>query len=179
MLNQHAAQISQQQQQLRTGLAVTLRLLAVQDVDALTDFYESIPPEDYRFYLARQITRLDAEKKCASADQDGQICLIAERDEQIVGYAWCEWETGADLSTFGICIRRGFQGGGMGRLLMSELLTIAKRFAPPRMCLTVQKANPRAVDLYQTLGFHLIREQLREGDQEPEYYMEMDVQSVG
>ena len=47
------------------------------------------------------------------------------------------------------------------------------------MSLTVQKANPRAVALYQKMGFEIVREQMRnqveEFPPEPEYYMERKV----
>jgi ribosomal protein S18 acetylase RimI-like enzyme len=40
------------------------------------------------------------------------------------------------------------------------------------MGLTVQKANPRGMALYQKMGFGVVREQVRPSDGEPEFYME-------
>ena len=100
----------------------------------------------------------------------------------MAGYAWCRWgEEQAKRSTFGICIGRACQGLGAGRALMARLLEIAAVVGPPVMCLTVQLANPRAVALYQSMGFGVVREQTR-GEMdghgfppEPEYYMEKPV----
>jgi len=43
------------------------------------------------------------------------------------------------------------------------------------MCLTVQLANPRAVRLYQQMGFRIVRQQMRNASNifpaEPEYFM--------
>ena len=56
-----------------------------------------------------------------------------------------------------------------------RLKEIAVTVGPPLMTLTVQKKNPKAVELYTRMGFRIIREQLRPADNEPEYYMEMPV----
>jgi ribosomal protein S18 acetylase RimI-like enzyme len=58
---------------------------------------------------------------------------------------------------------------------MERLMKIAHDIGPNIMSLTVQKSNARAVILYQKMGFQIIREQLRGGDNEPEYYMERTV----
>jgi ribosomal protein S18 acetylase RimI-like enzyme len=75
----------------------------------------------------------------------------------------------------GICIRRGFQDCGLGAALMDRLGAIARDVGPPVMGLTVQQANPRGIALYQKMGFGVVREQVRPGDGEPEFYMERRV----
>ena len=102
------------------------------------------------------------------------MCLIAEDVEDVVlGYAWYQWRSQRDThSGFGICIRPDTQGAGLGRALMQRLLDIAHTTGPETMSLTVQKANERAYKLYASMGFSVVREQLRGGDGEPEYYME-------
>lgn len=168
-----AGRFPPQMAEMKDGNKVCFRLLSTKDAEALGDFYESIPPEDVRFYCPHPLTRDEARKKTARANAPHFICMIGEDSAgSIGGYAWCRWELGDEKSVFGICVRRICQGTGLGLALMERLVSIAEEHAPPIMSLTVQKANPRGVVLYQKMGFRIIREQLRGGDGEPEYYME-------
>lgn len=162
---------------LTNGAAVTIRPLAATDGPALGDFYASVPAEDEFFYCPHPLTRSEAEKKAAQAAGPTLVCLVLETtDGGIAGYAWYRWKADGDRkSLLGICIRRDFQGSGAGRALTERLLEIARTVGPPIMSLTVQKANPRAVALYKKMGFHIVRDQLRKEDGEPEYYMEQRV----
>ena len=64
---------------------------------------------------------------------------------------------------------------------MTRLAQIAEKVGPPVMTLTVQEANPRAVALYQSMGFSIVRAQIRQEMEghgfppEPEYLMERRV----
>jgi ribosomal protein S18 acetylase RimI-like enzyme len=159
---------------LRDGRLTTIRLLTSADAEALVDFYASVPPDDYLFYCPHALDRQHALDKAADVDNPRFVCLVAEDSGEIIaGYAWYRWDSDdSPTSHFGICLRREFQNAGMGRQLMVRLLEIAARIGPAVMCLTVQKANLRGVALYQKMGFQIIREQLRQRDQLPEYYME-------
>jgi len=163
--------------QLRNGTAVTVRPLAPDDAEALGDFYESVPPEDNRFYCPHPLTRPWARKIADDADDPFFICLVMEDGHgRIVGYAWTRrTDETSDRSNFGICIRRGFQGAGAGQALMTRLLEIARHSGPPVIGLTVQVANTSALALYEKMGFRIVRRQLRASDDEPEYYMELDL----
>jgi ribosomal protein S18 acetylase RimI-like enzyme len=162
---------------LKGSETVLIRPLAQADGPALADFYESVPPEDYRFYCPHPLDRENASRKAAGADDPLSVILVAESSGgRIAGYAWYKWKSpDAERSGFGICIRREFQGRGLGKALMARLNEIARLLGPPVMGLTVQKANPRAVALYREMGFAVVREQLRGGDGEPEFYMERKV----
>ena len=162
---------------LKNGQIVTLRHLAVSYGEALASFYAVVPPEDNRFYCPHPLTRPEALKKAASADSSSFVCLVGVTEKaEISGYAWYRWQADdSPSSSFGICIRRDFQGSGLARALMEDLMKIAVRVGPAVMSLTVQKANPRGVELYKKMGFQVVREQLRRGDNEPEFYMERKV----
>ena len=166
---------------LGDGRAVTVRPLSTADAEALGDFYESVPREDLRHYWPHPLTREEARKKAARADEPTFVCLVAADGAEIVGYAWFQWREGAASSGFGACIRRGWQSCGLGGVLMTRLLRIAERLGPPVMHLTVQLANERAVKLYRRMGFEVVRQQMttrppeRGFVDEPEYYMERRV----
>ncbi len=162
---------------LKDGRSATLRLLGRTDGEALAAFYAAVPPDDVRFYCPHPLTKPEALKKAASADDSRFVCLVGVAEKgDIAGYAWYRWQADDSPSSgFGICIRRDFQGSGLARALMADLLKIAARVGPPVMHLTVQKANPRAVALYRKMGFTVVREQVRDFDNEPEYCMERKV----
>jgi ribosomal protein S18 acetylase RimI-like enzyme len=158
---------------LKNGKTVTVRPLSVKDGEKLAHFYEQIPEEDYFFYCPNALDRENALKKAANADAANFVCLVIETEQsEIAGYAWYRWGNSFDKSEFGICIRRDHHGIGAGKIIMTKLMQTAEIYGPPVMSLTVQKANEGAVKLYPKLGFKIIREQLRGGDNEPEYYME-------
>ena len=162
---------------LKDGRGVVIRPIRTDDGEALADFYASVPPEDVRFYSPHPLDRENAFRKAAAADAPFSVVLLAEAAEgRIAGYGWFRWDgDAAPRSGFGICIRREFQNVGLGGELMARLNEIARVLGPPVMGLTVQKANARGVALYQKMGFRPVREQLRGGDGEPEYYMERRV----
>ena len=179
MLNRLAKKVVEsrlfpEQISLKNGKPASLRPLRAGDSEALTQFYESIPKEDYCFYCPHPLDREHALKNTKNADHPNKVCLIMETEKhEIAGYAWYRWQN-TSKSEFGICIRRDYHGVGAGKQLIQHLFKVAKQYGPPVMSLTVQKANAGAVILYQKSGFNIVREQLRASDQEEEYYMECD-----
>lgn len=160
----------------KDGRIMLIRPLRMEDGPALAAFYEQIPAADQFFYCPHPLTRENAFKNAEKALNPCVVVLVI--DDQcghIGGYAWFRWAEGSRESGFGICLLPAFKGQGLGEKLMERLLEIAHDIGPDFMALTVQKKNPRAVILYQKMGFHIIREQLRGGDNEPEYYMERKV----
>jgi ribosomal protein S18 acetylase RimI-like enzyme len=167
---------------LADGAAVVVRPLRPDDGGALGDFYAAVPRADLRFYCPYPLTREQAARNAARALDPHRVVLVLEAaDGGIAGYAWFQWEAGRDRSHFGICIRRDHQDRGAGRLLIERLLDIARATGPPLMTLTVQAANGRAVRLYRSMGFRIVREQTRRANpdmgfgEEPEYCMERRV----
>ncbi len=168
---------------LKDGTEATIRPLSPEDGEALAAFYAGVPMEDIRFYCPHPLDREHALSNAANALSPLEVVLVVETPAQpIAGYAWYRWkEENAERSTFGICVGRAIQGTGAGRALMARLAEIAAVAGPPVMCLTVQKANARAVALYQSMGFRIVREQMRGPmamgtfPPEPEYAMERQV----
>lgn len=168
---------------LSNGVHAVIRPLRVRDETILGDFYESVPPEDYRFYRAHPLTRELARTMAGDALNPNSVVLVLVTDAGVIGgYDWYQWQDGSDKSLFGICIKRDFQNTGAGTALMTRLMEVAGEIGPSVMSLTVQKANPRAVRLYQKTGFCIVREQMRAGNEffpdEPEYYMEREVRKI-
>ena len=61
---------------LANGVRAAMRLLRTSDAQALGDFYESVPPQDYRFYRGRPLTRAHADTMAATADRPDSVVLV-------------------------------------------------------------------------------------------------------
>lgn len=77
--------------------------------------------------------------------------VVAEQDERIVGYAGLVVTADADVQT--IAVAPEAQGGGVGRLLLDDLLHEATARRAPAVLLEVRADNDRAVRIYDAAGF--------------------------
>lgn len=165
---------------LRDGRTAVIRPLLSADGEAMVEFYAAVPSQDFRFYCPHPLDRAHALANAARADSPLELVQVLDLgDGRIGGYAWCRWnDPQAPQSVFGLCVRPECQNAGAGRALMGRVLEIARVLGPPRIALTVQKANPRAVALYRSMGFCVVREQVRPAGfqpglpEDPEYAME-------
>lgn len=87
--------------------------------------------------------------------------LFAECDGQIVGSTDVELGNWAKnhIGTFGIIIRNGFRGIGLGKHLMSEVIELSKKQLKPKpkiIQLEVFAINKPAVSLYKKMGFKIV-----------------------
>ena len=159
----------------RDGREVTLRPLRTTDGPALGDFYVCIPKADVFFYCPHPLTRDRAMQNAAQALSPTEVVLVIDPgDGTIGGYAWFRWSKGAPAAGFGICLASAFKGQGLGEAMMIKLKEIARQVGPAAIQLTVQKKNAAAFALYRRMGFEIVREQLRQPDNEPEYFMALN-----
>ena len=83
--------------------------------------------------------------------------LVADRDGQVVGGLTLRVETSPrrrHVGVFGIMVREGFQGQGVGTALMAALIDLADNWLGLRRVeLQVYTGNARAVHLYEKFGF--------------------------
>lgn len=165
---------------LKNGRSVNLRLLQSDDGARLAALYAAVPAADRRFYCPHPLDCAHALENAALAGDPCRIVLAAVTPAgEFAGYAWVRWkDVNTATGNFGICVRPDYQGSGAGRALMERLFDMVREAGPPRVRLTVQKANARAVALYQKLGFRLVEERQRHAipalglPAEPEYVME-------
>lgn len=90
------------------------------------------------------------QKKCVS--------LIAEHNGVIIGSCHIELqkERKNHLGEFGIAIKRGYRGMGVGKYLMQAVLELAKTCLKPKpkiIELGVYEGNLPALNLYKKMGF--------------------------
>lgn len=80
--------------------------------------------------------------------------LLLEVDDQILGYGHLDPE--GDDVWLGICLADNVTGHGWGKLLMEELLIVAKKHYIHSIFLNVDRDNERAIRLYRSFGFEAI-----------------------
>ncbi|AUZ88768.1 ribosomal protein S18-alanine N-acetyltransferase [Arthrobacter sp. TmT3-37] len=91
---------------------------------------------------------------------DTRRYIVAEVDGEAVGYAGLMvLATTADIQTIGVLPR--FEGQGIGRALLTELLDEARRRGADNVMLEVRADNPRAQQLYTRFGFARIHTRKR------------------
>ncbi|MBG6182256.1 ribosomal-protein-alanine N-acetyltransferase [Arthrobacter sp. CAN_A214] len=91
---------------------------------------------------------------------DTRRYVVAEVDGAMVAYAglMCV-DTTADIQTIGVL--PAFEGRGIGRALLTELLAESARRGADNVMLEVRADNPRAQQLYTRFGFERIHTRRR------------------
>lgn len=95
----------------------------------------------------------------------GDFGVVAEVGGRVVGVVWLLFLDSADpgygyvadgVPELSLCVWPGYRGAGLGRLLMSEALTVARSRELGRVSLSVDNFNP-AKRLYLEFGFNVAR----------------------
>ena len=86
--------------------------------------------------------------------------LVAELDGQVAGWGKIEHPTELPASEHvwhvtGLAVDPALEGLGVGRAVMEALIELARERGGTRMTLRVFATNPRALRLYERLGFEL------------------------
>ena len=90
------------------------------------------------------------------------IARDVDRDNLIVAYAGC-WVLANEGHITNVAVDPDYQGQGLGRRLMNELISRVKALGVDSMTLEVRPSNTVAINLYTSLGFRSV-------GQRPKYY---------
>lgn len=130
--------------------APTLRPMRLEDVDEIA----RIEAQAYEFPWTPGIFR-----DCLRAGYGSWVLACAE---QIIGYGVLS-VAAMEAHVLNVCIAPDLQGQGHGRRLMKRLIDLARWHQAQRIFLEVRPSNPRAIALYEDMGFNQI-------GQRPNYY---------
>lgn len=137
-------------------MSFSLRDMTVEDIGTIARLENELFPVD-----AWPLEMFHAELH----QPDTRRYLVAEIDGAPVGYAGLlVIDTTADIQTIGVL--PSFEGRGIGRAMLTELLTEARRRGADNVMLEVRADNPRAQQLYTRFGFeriHTRRKYYRDG----------------
>ena len=90
--------------------------------------------------------------------QKNKVLIIAEHNNQIVGLTDISLDRHRrnHIGIFGISIRAGYRGNGLGKHIMEEVIKLAKKELNPKpkmIQLEVYANNKPAIGLYKKMGF--------------------------
>lgn len=87
-----------------------------------------------------------------SAFRDDTLFLVAEKSGTVAGYVGAYLSPdSADITN--VAVSKDFRRQGIARLLMAELIRLAKEKGLPSIILEVRVSNAPAIALYEGLGF--------------------------
>ncbi len=94
-------------------------------------------------------------------EKDDHI-LIAEADDKIVGAVWVRimddyGHIDDETPSLIISVEKEYRGKGIGRSLLSSMLSLLSKYGYKAVSLSCQKEN-YAVSLYKSLGFEIIKD---------------------
>ena len=85
-----------------------------------------------------------------------ELAVSRSRDDLVAAVLTSEVSSGVGHTTQ-ICVLPGYQGNGIGRMLMQSSAEALRAMKFRELTLTVTSANAAAVKLYEKLGFTTIR----------------------
>jgi ribosomal protein S18 acetylase RimI-like enzyme len=148
-----------------SGKKIEIRILNKKDlknVKKFQDFINSLIGEEAKIMFNKGFS-LKEEKKWMEEQlrkikNQKTVFLVAEYNNVVVGTTGIDLGLGrqAHVGNFGITIRKGYRGMGLGTYLMAEIIKLAKKELKPRpkiIRLSVFPTNKPALALYKKYGF--------------------------
>jgi ribosomal-protein-alanine N-acetyltransferase len=85
----------------------------------------------------------------------GYDCWVLARPAEIVGYGILSCAA-REAHILNVCVAPGEQRRGYGKRIVTRLLDLARWHHAERVFLEVRPSNPRAIALYESMGFNEI-----------------------
>jgi acetyltransferase len=142
---------------LRDGTALDLRPVRPEDEPLLVDLFAHMSPEDLRlrfFTPMRRPTHAIA-ARLSQLDYDRELALLAEQNGVALGAARFFADPDNRQAEYAIAVRSDWQGRGIGHLLMSRLIEIARERGIGEFVGEVLRENTPMLEMCRELGFRL------------------------
>ena len=141
------------------GEGVLLRPIRPEDEPLLRSLYASATPEELRlrFFLARREVPRSELARYSQIDYDRDMTFVAvapaRGEEGLLGEVRSVCDPDGERAEFSIQVRHGWQGQGIGRLLLAKLLRYLRERGVRRLAGECLPANDAMVALARSLGF--------------------------
>lgn len=149
------------------GKEIVIRKISKKDLGRAKDFLDfinSLVRENAKILINKKQTLAEERswlKDSLKGRSSKRVNLIAEHKGKIVGSARVEsgrWRK-SHVGEFGITVRNGYRGVGLGKYLASETIRLAKKDLGVKIIrLSVYSSNKPAISLYKKLGFKKVAE---------------------
>ncbi len=143
----------------KDGRKVVLRSVRWDDLEDLIEFIDSLADEGADILRTERVTREEeAEwlgRRLARIDNGELIDGVAEVDGKVVANSEVQKRTGmmSHIGDFGIGIRSGYRGIGIGTEIMKALIEESKKAGLKILVLDHFASNKHARALYEKMGF--------------------------
>lgn len=145
--------------ELKDGRIVRFRRVRCSDTERFLGFFDGLSAQsrDFMHGWSARCDRNHAESITGEADSDDYYALAAVEStslqERIVGYSWINGIKGPDIPMLGIGVVDEYHNVGLGSTLLRFMLDDARRLGLERVKLGVWADNPRALHVYESVGF--------------------------
>ena len=135
---------------LRDGATIMLRPIRPEDERELTALYARLSPETsyQRFFSVMARLPPDWARILANVDYDKRMAIVAVAPgSQLIGVARYDYDDAAKEAEIALVVQDGWQGKGLGTILLRELLAYAATKGIHRFRAYVLGDNRRMLDL--------------------------------
>jgi len=144
---------------------VKIRKISTTDlkrVEKFREYINSLIKEEAKILLNTKRSLKEEKEWLKSSleemEKHQKIVLVAEDKDKVVGISELKLQSEREkhIAGFGISIRAGYRGAGLGTRLMGEILKLAKKELKPTpkiIRLSVFANNKIATNLYEKMGF--------------------------
>jgi len=127
------------------------------DLDAVLEIHNAAIRDSLAIWSDTEVDRSDRERWLAEQDANGHPVIVAEINGAVAGYAYySQWRgrTGYRHTVENsVYVATGFQRQGIARLLMVELLDLARLRGMHVMIAAIEAGNTASIALHEQLGF--------------------------
>ena len=142
-------------ERLRDGTVLRLRPLRPEDEPRLQDLVAHMTPEDLRLRFFTPVRALShtLAARLSQLDYDREMALLAESDGTAVGVARFSADPDKFRAEYAIAVRSDWKGRGVGYLLMTRIIDIARQRGIGELVGEVLRENEPMLNMCRELGF--------------------------
>jgi L-amino acid N-acyltransferase YncA len=149
--------IMEKTETLKDGTKVTIRNLAIEDLDRLMDFYRSLPEEDLKYLRVDVTNRNIVKQRIETAESANIFRIIALQGDSIIADGALELTTEEWRKHQGelrVIVADEFRHKGAGMIIMRELYFLAIEKKVEKVVAKMMKPQAAARTICKKLGFH-------------------------
>lgn len=144
---------------LKDGRIIKIRTVQNSDTELFLKYFDGLSAKSRYFFHPFPFDREHATAIAKDADSRSTYRLVAVEGEQererIVGYTWIQGLEKDDIPMLGIGLVDEYHNAGLGKRLMKAMIERAKQLNLDRLKLGVYDDNPRAIHVYESVGFQI------------------------
>ena len=147
-------------ERLSDGTTIRIRLLRPEDESILHDIAAHMSAEDLRLRFFTPVKCLSdaVAARLSQLDSDREFALLAERDGVALAVAHSFADPDKLRAEFAIAVRSDWKRRGVGYLLMTCLIDIARRGGIGEFVAEVLRENEPMLQMCRKLGFAIVPE---------------------